>query len=95
MMTEGLIKEGDTLLCMVPESGRFVISFMHLTAVSAASVRKPGHDPGVRGPPPQPPLRAVVYLYSQTGQLREVADALTAPLAAASGTFAGWTSNRA
>jgi 3-oxoacyl-[acyl-carrier-protein] synthase III len=34
MMTEGLIKEGDTLLCMVPESGRFVISFMHLTAVS-------------------------------------------------------------
>ena len=36
MMTEGLIKEGDTLLCMVPESGRFVISFMHLTAVSAA-----------------------------------------------------------
>ena len=34
MMTEGLIKDGDTLLCMVPESGRFVISFMHLTAVS-------------------------------------------------------------
>jgi 3-oxoacyl-[acyl-carrier-protein] synthase III len=38
MMTEGLIKEGDTLLCMVPESGRFVVSFMHLTAVSAAAV---------------------------------------------------------
>ena len=38
MMTEGLIKDGDTLLCMVPESGRFVISFMHLTAVSAAAV---------------------------------------------------------
>jgi 3-oxoacyl-[acyl-carrier-protein] synthase-3 len=37
MMTEGLIKEGDTLLCMVPESGRFVISFMHLTAVSGAA----------------------------------------------------------
>ncbi len=35
MMTDGLLKEGDTLLCMVPESGRFVISFMHLTAVSA------------------------------------------------------------
>jgi hypothetical protein len=31
------------------------------------------------GPPPR---RAVVYLYSQTGQLREVADALTAPLVA-------------
>ena len=37
MMTAGLIKDGDTLLCMVPESGRFVISFMHLTAVSAAT----------------------------------------------------------
>ena len=37
MMTEGLIKDGDTLLCMVPESGRFVVSFMHLTAVSAAA----------------------------------------------------------
>jgi 3-oxoacyl-[acyl-carrier-protein] synthase III len=38
MMTEGLIKDGDTLLCMVPESGRFVVSYMHLTAVSAAAV---------------------------------------------------------
>jgi 3-oxoacyl-[acyl-carrier-protein] synthase III len=37
MMTEGLVKEGDTLLCMVPESGRFVISFMHLTAVSGSA----------------------------------------------------------
>jgi 3-oxoacyl-[acyl-carrier-protein] synthase-3 len=37
MMTEGLINDGDTLLCMVPESGRFAISFMHLTAVSAAT----------------------------------------------------------
>lgn len=35
MMTQGLINEGDTLLCMVPESGRFAVSFMHLTAVSA------------------------------------------------------------
>jgi 3-oxoacyl-[acyl-carrier-protein] synthase-3 len=34
MLTDGLIKEGDSLLCMVPESGRFIISFMHLTAVS-------------------------------------------------------------
>ena len=30
----------------------------------------------------QHPPRAVVYLYSQTGQLREVADALTAPMVA-------------
>ena len=37
MMVQGLIKDGDTLLCMVPESGRFVVSFMHLTAVTAAS----------------------------------------------------------
>ena len=35
MMTEGLISDGDALLCMVPESGRFAVSFMHLTAVSA------------------------------------------------------------
>ncbi|MFD0363642.1 3-oxoacyl-[acyl-carrier-protein] synthase III C-terminal domain-containing protein [Nocardia sp. GCM10030253] len=35
MMTEGMIKDGDTLVCMVPESGRFIISFMHLTAVRA------------------------------------------------------------
>jgi 3-oxoacyl-[acyl-carrier-protein] synthase III len=41
MMTEGLIKAGDTLLCMVPESGRFVISFMHLTAVSGPAVPDP------------------------------------------------------
>jgi hypothetical protein len=33
-------------------------------------------------PAQQPHPRAVVYLYSQTGQLREVADALTAPLIA-------------
>ena len=33
-------------------------------------------------PAEQRPRRAVVYLYSQTGQLREVADALTAPLVA-------------
>ena len=33
-------------------------------------------------PTEQHPPRAVVYLYSQTGQLREVAEALTAPLVA-------------
>jgi 3-oxoacyl-[acyl-carrier-protein] synthase III len=41
MMTEGLIREGDTLLCMVPESGRFTVSYMHLTAVAAAAVSDP------------------------------------------------------
>lgn len=34
MLNEGIVREGDTLLCMVPESGRFIISFMHLTAVA-------------------------------------------------------------
>jgi len=33
-------------------------------------------------PAEQDPTRAVVYLYTQTGQMREVADALTAPLVA-------------
>ena len=26
---------GDTLLCMVPESGRFNVAYMHLTVVEA------------------------------------------------------------
>ncbi|RJO72547.1 hypothetical protein D5S18_22515 [Nocardia panacis] len=33
MLNDGMISPGDTLLCMVPESGRFAVSFMHLTAV--------------------------------------------------------------
>ncbi len=37
MMQQGLIRDGDTLLCMVPESGRYAVSFMHLTAVSGTS----------------------------------------------------------
>jgi 3-oxoacyl-[acyl-carrier-protein] synthase III len=39
MMEQGLIKDGDTMLCMVPESGRFAVSFMHLTAVSSETRR--------------------------------------------------------
>lgn len=31
LMYSGKLKEGDTILCMVPESGRFVTSFMQLT----------------------------------------------------------------
>jgi 3-oxoacyl-[acyl-carrier-protein] synthase-3 len=41
MMTQGLITDGDTLLCMVPESGRFAVSFMHLTAVTSTSAARP------------------------------------------------------
>ena len=40
MMTQGLIKDGDTLLCMIPESGRFIISYMHLTAVTTTTTPK-------------------------------------------------------
>lgn len=35
LVREGLVEVGDKLLCMVPESGRFAVAFMHLTAVSA------------------------------------------------------------
>ncbi len=31
LMYSGKLKEGDTILCMVPESGRFITSFMQLT----------------------------------------------------------------
>ncbi|MEU2033799.1 3-oxoacyl-[acyl-carrier-protein] synthase III C-terminal domain-containing protein [Nocardia amamiensis] len=34
MLRENLVRPGETLLCMVPESGRFAISFMHLTAIA-------------------------------------------------------------
>jgi 3-oxoacyl-[acyl-carrier-protein] synthase-3 len=33
LMNSGLPSVGDTMLCMVPESGRFSIAFMHLTVV--------------------------------------------------------------
>ena len=39
LMYSGNLKEGQTILCMVPESGRFVTSFMKLTVVgNSASV---------------------------------------------------------
>ena len=58
-----------------PESGRSR-SFMHLTAVR----RIPDGDRRQKPPRRAAAPRAVVYLYTQTGQLREVAQALTAPL---------------
>jgi 3-oxoacyl-[acyl-carrier-protein] synthase-3 len=33
LMHSGKLKLGDKILCMVPESGRFITSFMHLTVV--------------------------------------------------------------
>jgi 3-oxoacyl-[acyl-carrier-protein] synthase III len=35
---EGALEPGQKILCMVPESGRFVISFMQLTVVGEASI---------------------------------------------------------
>ncbi|MFE9322259.1 3-oxoacyl-ACP synthase [Nocardia sp. NPDC052278] len=37
MLREELVTPGDTMLCMVPESGRFAISYMHLTAVDGGT----------------------------------------------------------
>jgi 3-oxoacyl-[acyl-carrier-protein] synthase-3 len=36
LLKSGRLKNGDTLLCFVPESGRFTSSLMHLTAVDHA-----------------------------------------------------------
>ncbi|MGH9938013.1 MAG: 3-oxoacyl-[acyl-carrier-protein] synthase III C-terminal domain-containing protein, partial [Blastocatellia bacterium] len=37
LFNEGHLKPGQKILCMVPESGRFVVSFMRLTVVEAES----------------------------------------------------------
>jgi len=33
LINEGRLRPGQKILCMVPESGRFIVSFMHLTVV--------------------------------------------------------------
>lgn len=38
LMYSGKLKEGDSILCMVPESGRFITSFMNLTVVGNVSL---------------------------------------------------------
>jgi 3-oxoacyl-[acyl-carrier-protein] synthase-3 len=35
-LREGLARAGDTILCMVPESGRFNVAYLHMTVVDAA-----------------------------------------------------------
>lgn len=51
LMYSGKLKEGDTILCMVPESGRFITSFMQLTVeginenrvvISEKNIESPG-----------------------------------------------------
>ena len=37
LMYSGKLKEGDTILCMVPESGRFITSFMQITVEGAGN----------------------------------------------------------
>lgn len=39
LMTSGLVSPGDKLLCMVPESGRFSVAFMQLTAITKDEVQ--------------------------------------------------------
>jgi 3-oxoacyl-[acyl-carrier-protein] synthase-3 len=39
LLNEGHLKPGQKILCMVPESGRFVVSFMRLTVIGAEAVR--------------------------------------------------------
>jgi 3-oxoacyl-[acyl-carrier-protein] synthase-3 len=39
LLAENMINPGDKLLCMVPESGRFSVAFMHLTAVAGEPAR--------------------------------------------------------
>ena len=34
LLNEGRLRPGQKILCMVPESGRFIVSFMHLTVVA-------------------------------------------------------------
>src|SRR5262249_55280163 len=38
LFNEGHLKPGQKILCMVPESGRFIVSFMQLTVVSTAGL---------------------------------------------------------
>ncbi len=40
LMYSGKLKSGDKILCMVPESGRFVTSFMQLTVEGSAAAEK-------------------------------------------------------
>lgn len=37
LLSQGLVADGDKVLCMIPESGRFSVAFMHLTGVSGRS----------------------------------------------------------
>ncbi len=40
LLNSGKLKSGQKILCMVPESGRFITSFMYLTVVAPGSINK-------------------------------------------------------
>lgn len=44
LMFSGKLKEGDTILCMVPESGRFITSFMKLVVEGAGTGEKKKYE---------------------------------------------------
>ncbi|MCH7415081.1 3-oxoacyl-ACP synthase [Belliella sp. R4-6] len=43
LMYSGKLKPGDQILCMVPESGRFITTFMHLTVAGNADQHRKGY----------------------------------------------------
>jgi len=43
LMYSAKLRAGDQILCMVPESGRFITSFMHLTVVGETDLTKKGY----------------------------------------------------
>ncbi len=50
LMYSGKLKVGDTILCMVPESGRFITSFMQLTAEGESEEKKKATEYAIESP---------------------------------------------
>ena len=44
LMYSGKLKNGQTILCMIPESGRFITSFIKLTVVGNGDMERPKFD---------------------------------------------------
>lgn len=47
LFNEGKLKSGDKILCMIPESGRFTVSYMHLTVVGPTNDNNVNNDSSV------------------------------------------------
>jgi 3-oxoacyl-[acyl-carrier-protein] synthase III len=50
LMYSGKLKVGDTILCMVPESGRFITSFMQLTVEGESEEKKKATEYAIESP---------------------------------------------